>query len=211
MVAPRFRIDLHVHTARHSPCAESLPPGEVARSAASAGLRGAVLSEHDVLWDATELAALDAASAEVKLYRGLECSASGAHLLMIGLASSAGLHRRMPFDEAVAAAHDQGAVVVLAHPHRYGDPTRLPLHLVDAIEVASSSITPSDTARALRLARRLDKATVGGSDAHTASVVGCCCTEFHELPVDETHLASLIRARAGRWRRRNGRERCSHS
>lgn len=198
-----MRIDLHVHTARHSPCAERLAPERLAERARAAGLRGVVLSEHDTLWDPAAFAALrdEAESHGVRLYRGMEFSVRGAHLLMYGLRDLAGLGRRMAFDDAVAVAHAQGAAVVLAHPYRSGDPETLPLHLVDAIEVASSSVSAQDVPRAVELARRLGKPTVAGSDAHALPVVGWASTLFRGLPVDETALAAAIRDGAGLWAR----------
>ncbi len=195
------RLDLHLHTARHSPCAEALAPDALAPRAAAAGLQGVVLSEHDVLWDQAELAVLQAAQPGLRLYRGLECTVQGAHLLVVGLVHTRGLRRRQPLQEAVAAAHEQGAAVVLAHPYRDGDPEALPLHLVDAVEVASSSFSLEDAARALDLAERLGKPAVAGSDAHAPSVVGWAFTEFPALPRDEAQLAAWIRTGAGSWRR----------
>lgn len=200
-MAAGVRIDLHLHTARHSPCAEALSPDQLAPRAAAAGLQGVVLSEHDVLWDPAELQALQAASPGLRLYRGVECTVQGAHLLVVGLVHTRGLRRRQAFEEAVAAAHEQGAAVVLAHPYRDGDPESLPLHLVDTVEVASSSFSLEQAARALELAERLGKPAVAGSDAHALPTVGWAFTEFPGLPRDEAQLAAWIRAGTGRWRR----------
>ena len=188
------RIDLHVHTSRYSPCAECLEPGELLVAARRAGLEGVVVTEHDVLWAAEEVASLQGRVSEVRLFRGFECTVQGAHLVVIGLDDAARLYRGMRFEAAVEIARQDGAAVILAHPFRDSDLEGLPLSLVDAVEVASTSFTADEAVRAWRLARRLGKPTVAGSDAHALPLVGWAWTELPALPGDELALAEVIRS-----------------
>jgi predicted metal-dependent phosphoesterase TrpH len=195
-----FRIDLHVHTARYSPCAETVEPREVALWALRAGLHGAVLTEHDMLWEDEELATLQGGTPELRLFRGIECTTRDAHLVVIG-ASEAGHLERGAAPELVAArAHEQGAVVILAHPFRDGPPPELPPGAIDAVEVTSTSMSPADSTRARRLARRLGLPQVGSSDAHALSRIGWTSTEFPRMPADELELAEMIRTGRGHVR-----------
>jgi len=187
-------IDLHVHTARYSGCAEFLAPSEIAERARSVGLDAVVLTDHDVLWEEEERDILQQDSPQIRFYRGIECTTDSAHLVVIGLDDAGALHKHIAFEEAIRLAHLQDAAVILAHPFRDTDPTVLPLQLVDAIEVASTSFHGDDTERAQALARRWRKPTVASSDAHAVSRLGWAWSRFPRMPVDERDLATMIRA-----------------
>lgn len=187
------RLDLHVHTGRYSQCAEFVDPTKVGEFAARAGLAGVVLTEHDLFWQDEELELLRAASPLVRIYRGLEVSAAGCHVLVIGIDDAAPFERRMPAAEAIRAAHTVGAVAVLAHPYRDADPETLPIESFDAIEICSTSFTAPESARAIDLARRFGRPTVAASDAHTLLRIGWAWTEMRKLPINERELASAIR------------------
>jgi predicted metal-dependent phosphoesterase TrpH len=194
VATPDFRIDLHVHTSRYSPCAEFLAPAEIGAYAARAGLHGVVLTDHDVLWEEEELSALRSQASEVELYRGIECTTNGGHLVIIGLDDAGALFRGIPFEDAVRFAHESGAAVIFAHPFRDGDPGSLPVELVDAVEVASLSFSQGEADAARELALRHGKPVVAASDGHALSRIGWAWTSFARLPADERELARLIRA-----------------
>jgi predicted metal-dependent phosphoesterase TrpH len=192
------RLDLHVHTARYSGCAEYATPTEIGRRAAAAGLAGVVLADHDFLWEAEERDALAALSPGVRLFRGIEVSTSGGHVVVVGLEDAGALPRGVDFGRAIDVAHAQGAAVILAHPYRDGDPERWPLERVDALEVASTSFSRETAARARALCERLHKPGVAASDAHALSRIGWAWTAFPGLPSDEGELARMISAGLGR-------------
>lgn len=193
-----FPIDLHVHTGRYSPCAEALLPELLAPTARARRLAGVVLADHDVLWAEEEVRALQRRDEGVRLFRGMECSARGAHLVMVGLEEPAPFYRGMPPLEAVELAHRQGACVILPHPFRDGDPPEELWAAVDAVEVASLSFTAVAARRSWALARRWGRPAVAGSDAHAPRQVGWAWTTFPRMPRDERELAELIRSGRGR-------------
>jgi len=194
----RRAIDLHVHTGRYSQCAELVEPYQIEELAARAGLAGVVITEHDIFWQDEEIELLRSSSSLVTFFRGIEVSARGCHLVVIGLSEAAFLTKGMPLEEVSAIASDQGAAVVLAHPYRDADPSRLPVGLVDAVEVGSTSFTKQEAAQARRLARKAKKPTVASSDGHALSRVGWAWTEFPRMPRNERELARMIRAGEGR-------------
>ena len=197
-----FRVDLHVHTARYSACAECLPPRELAVWALHAGLHGVVITEHDVLWEEEELAVLQAQAPELRVFRGIECTVRGGHLLIIGLSDAGPLVRGAPLERVAAVAHEQGAAVILAHPFRDGPPTEVPFASIDATEVMSTSFSDTDITRTRRLARKLGLPQVGASDAHALARIGWAATELSQMPNDERELAEMIRRGLVRPRRR---------
>jgi predicted metal-dependent phosphoesterase TrpH len=192
------RLDLHVHTGRYSQCAELLDPFRVGEFALRAGLAGVVLTEHDMFWQDEEIELLREIASPARIYRGLEVSASGCHVLVIGIDDAAGFERRMGAEDVIRAAHAAGAVAVLAHPYRDSVPEGLPVESFDAIEVWSSSFDKLESMRSTRLARRHRKPMVASSDAHTLSRIGWGWTEFPTLPANERELAEAIRSGSGR-------------
>ena len=193
-----FKIDLHVHTGRYSQCAEAVDPYRIEEYALRAGLAGVVLVEHDIFWQDEELLLLQQASPGIKLYRGIEVSARDCHLVVIGVEETALLERGSSLEEVVTRTRQQNGVVILAHPYRDADPDGLPVQLVDAVEVASTSFTREEARLAWQLARRYSLPTVASSDAHALSCIGWAWTELPSLPDDEGALARAIRSGEGR-------------
>jgi len=192
------RIDLHVHTARYSYCAELVDPFLLAEQATRSGLAGVVLTEHDNIWNEKEIELLRAGSPEIKIYRGIEVTASTCHLVVIGMTQASVLHKGASVEEIVEQVALQRGAVILAHPFRDSDPALIPVHLVDAIEVASTSFSEDEAHMAIALAKRYAKPAVAASDAHALSRVGWAWTEFETLPADEQALAHAIRRGKGR-------------
>ena len=192
------RIDLHVHTGRYSQCAECVNPYEVSARARNVGLTGLVLTDHDVFWQDEEIDMLRAASPNVLVYRGIEVTAKGCHLVVIGVKEAERLSRGITVEEAAEIVDDLGGTIILAHPFRDCDPSMLPIHLVDAIEIGSTSFSATDTVKARNLARHYGKPAVAGSDAHALSRIGWAWTEFPFPPANEVELAEAIRFGLGR-------------
>lgn len=192
-----IKLDLHVHTGRYSQCAETVDPYRIEEYALKAGLDGVVLTDHDVLWEEEEIELLRQRSPAILIYRGIEVSAAGAHLVIIGLDDAGMLRRGIPVAEACKLAHERSACVILAHPFRDADPTVIPVDLVDAIEIGSTSFTVEEAGLARRLAQRTGKPEVACSDAHALSRIGWAWTEFPATPASERELATLIAAGAG--------------
>jgi len=193
-----MQIDLHVHTRRYSGCAEFLDPGEIGSRCVEVGLDGVVISDHDWLWHAAEIAEIARKSPEILFFRGMECSADGCHILVIGIDEMAPFSRGMPPAQVIRACHAQGGAAILAHPYRDSDPAALPCELFDAIEVDSTSFLNEDIPRSFELAASCELPVVASSDAHALTKIGWARTEFPETARDEKELAEMIRSGACR-------------
>lgn len=196
--SPKVCLDLHVHTGRYSQCAELVDPFRIGDAASRAGLAGVVLTEHDMFWQDEETELLRSALSPLRIYRGLEVSAVGCHVLVIGIEDAALFERRMRVERVIELAHAAGAVAILAHPYRDTNPEDLPVEGFDAIEIGSTSFDRQEAKRSIRLARRLGKPMVASSDAHALSRIGWGWTEFPTLPADDLELAVAIRNGVGR-------------
>lgn len=193
-----WRVDLHVHSRRYSPCAELLDPEQLPAAMAERGLHGVVITEHDVLWPAEEIAELNRGLDGFRIFRGAEISSCNGHFIVIGMDGLEDLRPGVTAERIVQAAREQGAAVIWAHPQLEYRQMVQPLKCcdlpkgLDAVEVVSTATFGEQTEVAMGYARYLQCGMVGGSDAHTLDHVGKAFTRFDHLPLDEKELAAAI-------------------
>lgn len=196
----RFRVDLHVHTRRYSPCAEALDPDHLVPILQSSKLDGLVIAEHDSLWPAEDIACLNRELKHKRIYRGVEVSTGNGHFIVIGLDGLDGIGPGISIEKLLPRVLFHEAAIVWAHPYlRYGNipsplnAAAMPSNL-HAVETASGVTRGKASTAARAMARRNGWAFVGGSDAHAPSQIGCAYTLLEQLPADELHLAAAIRS-----------------
>ena len=186
--------DLHVHS-NYSKDGESSIE-EILRAAEEAGLDAIAITDHDSVEGAKRALTLPST---VLVIPGIEVSTKQGHLLVLGVTEiiPAGLDVIV----TVNIARRMGALLILPHPYhiwRHGVARRKKsgMMVVDAVEVFNSRyIVGSANNKAARIAKRLGKPCVGGSDAHNAKFVG-----FGRTYVDaEKNIPAILDAiRAGK-------------
>lgn len=194
-----WRVDLHVHTRRFSPCAESLDPERLGLRMKACGLHGVVITEHDRLWPEADIVRLNRRLVGRRIYRGVEVSSRNGHFVVIGLKHMRGIKPGISAEELVHVTHCQDAAVILAHPQITYSQMHEPLALsemptgIHAVEVASTVTVGRSADEVAAFARKTGLVMVGGSDAHFLEQVGQVATCFARLPTDEDELAADIR------------------
>jgi predicted metal-dependent phosphoesterase TrpH len=163
--------DLHVHT-NFSKDGESSVE-EILRAAEVAGLDAIAITDHDSV-DGAKKALLCKTS--VLVIPGIEVTTKQGHLLVLGVTEI--IPAGLDVEDTVAIARRMGALLILPHPYhvwRHGVARRRKagMIVVDAVESFNSRyIVGSANRKAARIALKLGKPCVGGSDAHNARFVG---------------------------------------
>lgn len=199
-----MRIDLHIHTRPRSPCS-AIDPVELIRQARKVGLDGLCLTEHQSLWDPTEIAEL-AARDGIRIFQGNEVTTNQGDILVFGYEEDVkGVVAIQELREAVKAA---GGLMIAAHPFRgflvFGFAQlqmdldqaccRSVFRYVDGLEILNCRLTAQENDLARQVAQRLGLLGVAGSDAHRLDEVGRCVTVFQREIRTETELIEELRA-----------------
>lgn len=199
MGADGYKLDLHLHTTRFSPCSE-MTPEEALTAAKAAGLDGLVITEHGKNWPEADLAELSREFGLVVL-GGVEITTTAGDILVYGPCPE---FDAIPTpEELIEAAPD--AFLVAAHPFRgfllfgFGEldlseaADRSPLHLVHGIEVSNLKVTPQENDLAARVADLKGLTKIGGSDAHTIAEVGRAWSVFEDRIATCAELVQALR------------------
>ena len=178
-----MNIDLHVHTFYSDGV---LSPTEVVKVAKKAGLSGIAICDHNTCKG--HLALSRRSYKDFIVIPGIEVSTSKGHLIGLGVTQTF----RSDKDPMQTAEEmtDAGGLVVLPHPGKV--PSGIPIKDLEdleftAVEVINGRSTASVNAGALEIAKRRNKAQVGGSDGHNAKQIGVAFTTFagSSLGLDE--------------------------
>jgi predicted metal-dependent phosphoesterase TrpH len=193
-----MKLDLHLHTSRHSPDSE-MDPSVMCRRAIQIGLHGVVITEHDWLWTKEELAKLRESHPGLVVLSGVEVSSRQGHFLAYGVKNPFAVPRGINVSELCREVHRQGGAVVAAHPFRWRQPFLQILAEqkpdLDGLELMTNNMDAECRQKAAEVHARLKIAGLGSSDAHHEDVLGCCYTEFPGRIRDMADLIEALRSR----------------
>lgn len=190
-----MKVDIHVHTNKHSNCGVSSPE-EMVQAAIACGLDAIVLTEHDYMWRPQELASLQARFPRIKLFSGIEVSVDySEHIIVIGVPNPELFSPFMKPADLVAAVRQHQGAAILAHPYRWSPSVRRDIleAQLDAVEVYSNSIRNYMQQPIRSLQQKLGLPLVASSDGHHTQQLGLYAIDLHQPARDDKDLARMIR------------------
>jgi predicted metal-dependent phosphoesterase TrpH len=199
------KIDHHLHTTRYSPDSQ-IEPHELIERAIELGLDGVVITEHDELWPAEELAGLQPQGRPFFALSGVEVSAREGHFLVYGLTDLDEVGPGVRLADLLRVVEAQRAAIVAAHPFRWEQDFDQILSehgpVFHGLELVSKNVTRDTRRKTEGLLRRFKSiGATGSSDAHELETIGCYFTEF-DAPI--ASMADFVAAlRSGRFRPRH--------
>ena len=188
-------IDLHMHEKRYS-LDSTLALEEIVEIAKKRGLDAICITDHDSM-GLREYAEEYSKKTGFPIFVGIEYFSLQEDILAFGIDHYP--EDRISAQEFIDYVHEQGGVVVSAHPFRHNR-RGLEGYLdilkgVDAIEILNGSTLPDAAMVAVQYARKYGFAITGGSDCHYPDKVGICATYFPNEIKTMDDLVSAIRNR----------------
>ena len=184
----QLKIDMHVHSCYS---VDSLiTPEELVFYTKKRGLDGVAVTDHDRLDGALKIAA----EADLLVIPGIEVRSSDGHVL--GLNVKEPIPAGLNATETINRIHDAGGIAVACHPiglFKGGLGNRTSSSF-DAVEVINSSSIPFGFAvkQSMKIASRLGKPRLAGSDAHYGPEIGRAYTIVNSEP-DVNDVVKSIR------------------
>ncbi|MGD0160389.1 MAG: PHP domain-containing protein [Candidatus Bathyarchaeia archaeon] len=174
----QLKIDMHVHSCYSTDSV--ITPEELVFYAKKRGLDGVAVTDHDNLEGPLKIAA----ETDFLIIPGIEVCSSDGHVLGLNVKEpiSAGLSAT----ETVNRIHDAGGIAVACHPVGFfkGGLGKRTNSSFDAVEVINSSAVPFrySVTQSAKIASRLGKPRLAGSDAHYGPEIGCAYTVVDAEP-----------------------------
>lgn len=190
-----MKIDLHVHTMERSPCAHASEDEQI-EAAIRAGLDAICITDHWQLVPPERLRSLNLRHAPLRIYGGIEVTAEGEDLLVLGVQDRFLETAEWDYAALHAYVRERQGFLILAHPYRYHAEVRIDLagFPPDAIELHSPNTPTNAEADIRRIAQALNVPLLSSSDAHTVERIGSYYISLDGSPEDEQDLFDLLRA-----------------
>lgn len=196
-----FRIDHHLHTAKHSPDSV-IDPYELVKHAREIGLNGLVITEHDYQWEADELAELNAKSEGVLVLSGAEVSAREGHFLVYGLPNLDEAPAGVYLGDLIKVVEKHRGAIIGAHPFRWDQDFQAIAEehgaKLNALELVSNNVTPDTRAKTQEVLDMYEHlGASGSSDGHEVEVIGCYFSIFPKPIKSMDDFVDALRTRSG--------------
>jgi len=170
-----MKIDFHIHTC-HSP--DSLmKPDRILRIAKRRGLDGIVICDHNTIKGGIEAQKIND-DKDFHVIVGAEIATDAGDVTGIFLTEEI---ESRNFEDVVKEIRAQNGKVILNHPYRRHDLSKIDLSKIDFIEGYNSRLNNEDNQKAIKLANDNGIPVIAGSDAHCYPEIGNSRTVVKDL------------------------------
>lgn len=170
-----MKIDFHNHT--YNSYDSRMRPATILRMAKKRGLDGIVICDHNTIKGGLE-------ACEINKYKDITVIVGAEIATNAGDVSGIFLNKEIEsreFNEVVREIKDQGGKVILNHPYKHHDLSKVDYSKVDFIEGYNARCTVQENELALALAKEHGIPILAGSDAHLYNEIGNCVTDVQDL------------------------------
>lgn len=183
-----MRIDFHIHT--HHSYDSLMKPSKIIRLAKKRGLDGIVVCDHNTIKGGLEARRVNRDKNFVVIVASEIATNAGD---VTGLFLEKEIVSR-DFDDVVAEIRAQNGKVLLNHPFKGHDLSKIDFSKLDFIEGYNARLSNEDNEKAVQLAKKHNLPIIAGSDAHLYGEIGNCSTVVTSLeefyPVDFSYHRS---------------------
>ena len=164
----QMKIDFHIHTCYSYD--SLMKPEKILYVAKKRGLNGIVVCDHNTIKGGLEVNKINR-DEDFWVIIGAEISTNAGDLTGLFL------HKEIEsrdFHDVVKEIRSQNGKVLLNHPYKAHDLSKIDLSKIDFIEGYNSRLSKVDNEKAIKLAKENNIPIVAGSDAHLYSEIANC-------------------------------------
>lgn len=184
-----MRFDLHIHSNHSSD--SGLAVDDILRKAVEKRLDGITICDHNTItgnYHARKR--VKELGLPLLVLPGVEVSTTQGHLIILGARDN--IPPDLTPQDTIRIARQKGGIIIAAHPFKVRSLGNVEGLDVDAIETFNSRCIFGENKKAEKMALRLGKAQVGGSDSHMLATIGLGFTEI-DAEADEASVLNAIR------------------
>lgn len=165
-----MKIDFHTHT--HHSFDSNMKPAAIIKIAKERGLDGIVICDHNTIKGGIETFEINK-DENFTVIVGAEMATDAGDVTGLFLTKEI---KSKKFSEVADEIKNQGGLVLLNHPYKAHDLSKVDFSKVDLIEGYNSRLNESLNQKAVELAAKYSIPVVAGSDAHLYREIANCHT-----------------------------------
>lgn len=183
-----MKIDFHIHT--YYSYDSFMKPEKILQVAKKRGLDGIIICDHNTIKGGIEVKKINRDNNFIVIV-GAEIATNAGDVTGIFLTKE--IESRY-FDDVIKEIRAQNGKVILNHPYKGHDLSKIDLSKIDFIEGYNSRLNNEDNQKAIVLAKKYNIPIIAGSDAHLYSEIANSTTIINDIdaliPVDVEYKKS---------------------
>lgn len=170
-----MKVDFHIHT--HHSYDSLMKPEKIIKVAKKRGLDGVVICDHNTVKGGLEAKRANK-DENFTVIVGAEIATNAGDVTGIFLTKEI---VSRTFAEVVREIRAQNGMIILNHPYKAHDLSKIELSKIDFVEGYNSRLDVKDNQKAIDLAKNHNKPFIAGSDAHLYKEIGNCKTTVKDM------------------------------